>query len=77
MHEHMIPDGHQAYNQCFFSGRAALVICKVHHDKQANNSVLACEVKVECSSGLGSFKKILQSSATSILLTKLVDQDRM
>ena len=43
---------------------------------KANNSVLACGVKVECSSGLGIFKRILQSCATSIPLSKLEDQER-
>ena len=43
---------------------------------EANSSVLERRVKVECSSGLGIFKKLLQSSATSIPLSKLEDQER-
>ena len=73
----MIPDSYQAYKRCLASGRAAEVIERRTVINKANNSVLACGVKVECSSGLGIFKRILQSSATSIPLFKLEDQERM
>ncbi len=77
MHEHMIPDGHQAYKHCSASGRAADVIARRTTISKADNSVLACEVKVDCCSGLGIFKKLLKSSATSISLFKSEDQEKV
>ncbi len=58
----MIPDGHQAYKHCSASGRASEVIVRRATINKANNSVLACRVKVECSSGLGIFKDTYKTS---------------
>ena len=67
----MMPDGHQAYKHCSASGRAAEIIVKRTTINEADNSVLACRVKVECGRGLRNFEKMLRSSAKSIPLSKL------